>query len=220
MQKDDFGIGIGSTDGIQGEDVIGRLQNPAVTRRLGIQMPKKAPVEEQRIMMAVTVDPSLVGGNTVRVLEADALKDLGGYVGAFLGGIGADMVKSLQSRRHEVKQPQLHLHPSLAQIERQETAPHGIGIDQLPATRHDIDGILRQQCVQKRTGAARHAGDEDGPADRSSQDLRALLLRNVQTQQIGEAALQIPAGRIAAEEAEIGFFRIGLEQKIERPDKG
>src|SRR6185503_20719353 len=61
VQKDDDRVRIGGANGIQAKDMVGRFENPAAARRLRVQMLQKAPVKQERLMMATPVDPVLVG---------------------------------------------------------------------------------------------------------------------------------------------------------------
>src|SRR6185437_14742780 len=71
-------------DVTQGKHMVGRLQDPAPSRRLRIQVLQEALVESVRLHVAMTLQPTLVARHAIDAVIAQALEYLRGDVGAFL----------------------------------------------------------------------------------------------------------------------------------------
>src|SRR5437660_494293 len=106
MQKHEFRIGIDAADGIQGKDMIRRFQNPTAGT-LRLQMLEKAAMKAESIAMAVAVQPILIGGDAVGIVESQALENMGGDVGTFLRRIGKQRMMPANAGRQATEQAKL-----------------------------------------------------------------------------------------------------------------
>ena len=178
--------------------------------RLRVQMLQEAAMETERRVMAVCIQPVLIGRNPVGGVEAQALEHLRGDVGTFLRRVGGDGMKRRDPGREQPEQGEFRTDLQPVQIESQH--PAGIRMHRLPGTRRGMGGVLGQQRMQERGGAARKPGDEDGPLDPPFDDGGIFLLGFVQPEKVGQAAQHVETHGAAAEMREIGFPLIGAQQ--------
>src|SRR6185437_5192305 len=203
-------------DVTQGKHMVGRLQDPAPSRRLRIQVLQEALVESVRLHVAMTLQPTLVARHAIDAVIAQALEYLRGDVGAFLRLTRRHFVQGVELRREQTHQVELRLHPDAVETFAQASGPGGMRMDQAPGKGRRHRGIAHQQPVQEGRAAARHARDEDRPLDGAREHCGVIALAALEFEQVVEASPDLELDGIASETVEIALRIAGGDEALQR----
>ena len=150
----------------------------------------------------------------MRGVEAQALKNVGTDLGAFLRRHRRQRMQVADTGRQILEGAKLAVHTRNAPVAA--AARQRIGIDGFPAMRRAVCGIERQQCVQECGAAARQAGNEDRAFNIGLQKRGRKLLLLLKAQQVSEKAQDVPSGCRPPDQAECRFLVVGLHQPFQR----
>jgi hypothetical protein len=198
----------------------GRLQDPALTAAVALQMLKEASVQLVPGARILGVAPARVGRDVVHRGELGADQRVRDDDHAFLGHAGADVVDHLEARREPLEPPQLALDLGDAGIVIVRGALRGgRRIEHLPGLRHAIGRILSQETVQQRRSAARHARDEDRPADVLGGDARIAAAVPLDAEAICQQADDVLPHRDASHQVQVGLGFQRVDQVLQGFEK-
>ena len=207
----DAGVGIGLEERVEGEEVRGRLQDPAPRRRAPLQLLEEPAVEAVGRAQVLALEPLLVCGNMVGGVEARGQEGGAHDRDALERELRPEGMDGLELGGEGIEPPELSRRLGDPRI-----GPVGGGLGRrrgehdLPRLRHAAAGILGEEMMEQRAARAGKAHDEQRLPHLFRRDLRVTPPVRLEPQAIRELTQHVPPGRDPAQQREP---RLALEPR-------
>ncbi len=216
VRQDDARIGIDLQQGLQGQQVTGRLEHPPLTGAAPLQMLQKLTVKLVYRPLILAVVPGPVGRHGIHGFEGVAAEIVAGNGNALLGQPGVNQVHRFKIRHQQIEPLQFPGRSGDAGVRSVGSLLRRRGrMHHFPNLGGPVGRVLGQQGVQERCAAAGQPGDEQRAADDLSRDGRAAPPIRHHPEPVAQQPHRVFVHADTSDKAELGLGFKGPEQDLQ-----